>query len=50
MREQLLYSVAHEVRGPLSVLDNALDILADGQEVLTPAEQNRLARSARSSL
>jgi PAS domain S-box-containing protein len=27
LREQLLYSVAHELRGPLTVLDNALEIL-----------------------
>ena len=27
LREQLLYSVAHELRGPLMVLDNALEIL-----------------------
>ena len=27
LREELLYSVAHELRGPLTVLDNALEIL-----------------------
>jgi signal transduction histidine kinase len=47
LREQLLYSVAHEVRGPLSTLDNVLDILAHEYGGLTPDELSRLARSAR---
>jgi signal transduction histidine kinase len=50
MREQLLYSVAHEVRGPIAILDNVLDILANEGEALTTAEQCRLAQSARSTV
>src|ERR687884_797726 len=38
LREQLLYSVAHELRGPLMVLDNALEILATEHDSLTPDE------------
>ncbi|HZO28569.1 MAG TPA: ATP-binding protein [Chloroflexota bacterium] len=50
MREQLLYSVAHEVRGPIGVLDNVLDILAHEGEELAAGEQRQLARSARSTV
>jgi signal transduction histidine kinase len=50
MREQLLYSVAHEVRGPMSVLDNVLDILTHEGEELAAGEQRQLARSARSTV
>ena len=38
LREQLLYSVAHELRGPLMVLDNALEIL-DSDYSRLPAEE-----------
>ncbi|MCA1644303.1 MAG: PAS domain S-box protein [Chloroflexi bacterium] len=38
LREQLLYSVAHELRGPLMVLDNALEILHDDYPKLTTEE------------
>ena len=37
LREQLLYSVAHELRGPLMVLDNALEILDTEYPSLTAA-------------
>jgi signal transduction histidine kinase len=40
LREQLLYNVAHELRGPLTVLDNALEILQADFEHL-PAEEFR---------
>ena len=40
LREQLLYSVAHELRGPLTVLDNALEIL-DGEFEQLPADEFR---------
>jgi PAS domain-containing protein len=39
MREQLLYSVAHEVRGPITILDNVLDVLAHENEELSADEQ-----------
>jgi signal transduction histidine kinase len=45
MREQLLYDVAHELRGPLGVLENALEILASEYGALTVAEFNRLVAS-----
>ena len=38
LREQLLYSVAHELRGPLMVLDNALELLDGDYPKLTAAE------------
>lgn len=47
MREQLLYSVAHELRGPLAVLQNALDILGEGYADLSTDEFARLTDSAR---
>jgi two-component system sensor histidine kinase VicK len=50
MREQLLYSVAHEVRSPLMVLDNVLDVLVHDHADLTVDELSRLARSARSTV
>lgn len=50
MREQLLYSVAHEVRGPITILDNVLDVLAHESDELSADEQSRLARSARSTV
>jgi signal transduction histidine kinase len=40
LREQLLYSVAHELRGPLTVLDNALEIL-DAEFEQLPADEFR---------
>ena len=43
LREQLLYSVAHELRGPLMVLDNALEILDTDYPDLTAAEFNQRA-------
>jgi len=46
MREQLLYSVAHELRGPLAVLENALDILSEGYADLPAEEFARLTGSA----
>jgi signal transduction histidine kinase len=47
MREQLLYDVAHELRGPLGVLENALEILASEYGQLTVTEFNRLVASGR---
>jgi signal transduction histidine kinase len=47
LREQLLYSVAHELRGPLMVLDNALEILDTEYEKLTAEEFNMVLGSAR---
>jgi hypothetical protein len=49
LREQLLYSVAHELRGPLMVLDNALEILDDDYEKLTAQDFNQVLGSARRS-
>ena len=40
LRERLLYDVAHELRGPLTVLDNALEILEAEFEQL-PADEFR---------
>jgi PAS domain S-box-containing protein len=47
LREQLLYSVAHELRGPLMVLDNALEILETDYPGLTPAEFTHVLGTAR---
>jgi PAS domain S-box-containing protein len=47
LREQLLYSVAHELRGPLMVLDNALEILETEDPKLTPAEFIHVLGTAR---
>jgi signal transduction histidine kinase len=46
LREQLLYSVAHELRGPLMALDNALEILVDYPR-LTTEEFDRFLGTAR---
>jgi PAS domain S-box-containing protein len=47
LREQLLYSVAHELRGPLMVLDNALEILDDDYQQLTAVEFGQVLSTAR---
>jgi signal transduction histidine kinase len=47
LREQLLYNVAHELRGPLMVLDNALEILDSEYEALTAQEFAHVLGSAR---
>ena len=47
LREQLLYNVAHELRGPLMVLDNALEILDTEYEALTSQEFVQVLGSAR---
>jgi signal transduction histidine kinase len=47
LREQLLYSVAHELRGPLMVLDNAVEILASDYPKLTSEEFTRVLGTAR---
>ena len=47
LREQLLYSVAHELRGPLMVLDNALEILDTEYAKLTAEEFATVLGSAR---
>lgn len=46
-REQLLYSLAHELRTPLSILDNALEILAVEGGELDVHEFDHLLGSAR---
>lgn len=46
MREQLLYNVAHELRGPLSVLNGVLDIVAVEHAELPPEEMGQLLGSA----
>lgn len=46
-REELLHDVAHELRGPISVLDNALTIAADGSADMTAAELDGILSSAR---
>ena len=45
-REQLLYSVAHELRSPLTVLDNAVEMLATDYEEMSTGEFDRLMRLA----
>jgi two-component system, OmpR family, phosphate regulon sensor histidine kinase PhoR len=47
LREQLLYSVAHELRGPLMVLDNAVEILASDYAKLTAEEFSQVLGTAR---
>src|SRR5262249_25644189 len=47
LREQLLYSVAHELHGPLMVLDNALEILDADYDKLTAQDFNQVLGSAR---
>jgi signal transduction histidine kinase len=46
LREQLLYSVAHELRNPLTVLDNALEMLSESPP-LPPADRDHVLRAAR---
>jgi signal transduction histidine kinase len=47
LREQLLYSVAHELRGPLMVLDNALEILDSDYAHLSAEEFDQVLGTAR---
>src|SRR5579859_4528139 len=47
LREQLLYSVAHELRGPLMVLDNALEILDTDFPPLNATEFAQVLGTAR---
>jgi len=47
LREQLLYSVAHELRGPLMVLDNALEILDTEYPQLSAEEFGQVLGTAR---
>jgi signal transduction histidine kinase len=47
LREQLLYSVAHELRGPLTVLDNALEILYDDFGQIAADEFRAVVAAAR---
>ncbi len=47
LREQLLFDIAHELRAPLTVLDNALEILATEHQDLSTGDFERLIRSAR---
>ena len=46
LREQLLYDLAHELRGPLTVLDNALEILNTDYGELNADEFGQLVRGA----
>jgi signal transduction histidine kinase len=47
LREQLLYSVAHELRGPLMVLDNALEILDTEYRSLSDEDHAHVMGTAR---
>lgn len=47
LREELLYSVAHELRAPLAVLENALEIIQEEYASLSAQEFRGLLRSAR---
>ena len=47
LREQLLYSVAHELRGPIMVLDNALEILDTEHRRLSDGEFDHVLGTAR---
>jgi signal transduction histidine kinase len=47
LREQLLYSVAHELRQPLTVLDNTLDILSREYLTLSAHDFEQLLASSR---
>jgi signal transduction histidine kinase len=47
LREQLLYSVAHELRGPLMILDNALEILDGDYSRLNEDEFQHVLGTAR---
>jgi signal transduction histidine kinase len=47
LREQLLYNVSHELRGPLMVLDNALELLQTEYPHLSAEDFDRLLGSAR---
>ncbi|MBV9597752.1 MAG: PAS domain-containing sensor histidine kinase [Chloroflexi bacterium] len=47
LREQLLYSVAHELRSPLMVLDNALEILETDYLHLTAHDFDQVLGKAR---
>ena len=49
LREQLLYSVAHELRNPLMVLDNALELLESDYLLLTAQEFDQVLGTARRS-
>jgi signal transduction histidine kinase len=47
LREQLLYSVAHELRGPLAVLNTTLDLVSADYAGLPVEEMDRLLATAR---
>ncbi len=50
LREQLLFTAAHELRGPVSILDTTLDILAGEPDTLGRAEAaEMLARAHRTA-
>jgi signal transduction histidine kinase len=49
-RERVLTGVAHELRGPLSVLENSLSILAAEHGALSAADIDRMLQSARRSV
>jgi signal transduction histidine kinase len=46
LREQLLYSVAHELRGPLAILDTALELLTSEGDSMSADERDHLVQSA----
>ena len=46
LREHLLYCVAHELSGPLGVLENALELLATGYAAMSVHECDMLVGSA----
>jgi len=47
LREQLLYSVAHELRAPMAVLENTLDLAASEYGAMSAQEFDQLMRSAK---
>ncbi len=47
LREQLLYDVSHELRAPMAVLENALEILATDYADLSASEFDELVQSGR---
>ena len=49
-RERVLTGVAHELRGPLSVLENSLDILASEHGTLSVGDIDRMLQPARRSV
>ncbi|MBI2862807.1 MAG: PAS domain-containing sensor histidine kinase [Chloroflexi bacterium] len=47
LREHLLYSAAHELRGPITALENSLDILVGNYADMSVSELQRMLQAAR---